>query len=435
MRWDVFVGAFINSFFFLMACASLMKVKLQIKSKRFIISYILLSMYIYASFLTTQMFFRTILFFGVAIFINYHLYKKDKVSITKIVLSSFIAMMILFISEILFALIVILIFHIDLEGLQSNILGNFLCNCLIIGIFDVLIFFPIFNKFYVRLLSEFENLKIKYLIVVTFISIMAISITLYLSYFRFNVVFTFSLNLIIVFTYVYIIYALFYEKENALKKEKELEILEKSLDEYEKMYQHQRMLNHEHNNELIVIRGLIKNNKKAKEYIDEIANLKTKGNESWMEKLKEIPEGGLRGILYYKLLSMEEKKINIDFNVSRDVSVSDINKIDDNTKKNLCKLLGIYLDNAVQATQNLDNRYVKIDIYKSVMQNKVLTIAIMNNFEGNIDFSQINIKGYSTKGKGRGMGLAIANEILNNNANIKVVTKVIKNNFVQEINI
>ena len=132
---------------------------------------------------------------------------------------------------------------------------------------------------------------------------------------------------------------------------------------------------------------------------------------------------------------MEEKKINIDFNVSRDVSVSDINKIDDNTKKNLCKLLGIYLDNAVQATQNLDNRYVKIDIYKSVMQNKVLTIAIMNNFEGNIDFSQINIKGYSTKGKGRGMGLAIANEILNNNANIKVVTKVIKNNFVQEINI
>lgn len=99
-------------------------------------------------------------------------------------------------------------------------------------------------------------------------------------------------------------------------------------------------------------------------------------------------------------------------------------------------MLGIYLDNAIQAVSNLENRNILIDLYcKKKNGKKYILIAIMNNYNGKFDLERINEKGYSTNGKGRGFGLAIAQEIIDTEKKISHQTKIIRNNFVQEITI
>lgn len=203
-----------------------------------------------------------------------------------------------------------------------------------------------------------------------------------------------------------------------------------------KMYQLQRMANHEHKNELSIISGLVhKNNKKLKDYIDGLINLKVKNNDQWMEKLKCIPEGGLRGLLYYKMRLMEEKNINVEFDVNRNVTTHLLLSMKDEVKNQLCKIIGIYLDNAIQAVQDLENKNIRIGIYAEKKNSKTFTISIINNYDGTIDLTRINEKGYSTKGKGRGLGLSMAQEILEKVPEIKSTTKIIKRNFMQEIQV
>ena len=82
-----------------------------------------------------------------------------------------------------------------------------------------------------------------------------------------------------------------------------------SLKEYETMIDKYRVNNHENKNELITIRNMIINNKRAVKYIDELINNKIKDNEKIMTQATKIPEGGLRAVMYSKMCLMKEKNI------------------------------------------------------------------------------------------------------------------------------
>ena len=133
---------------------------------------------------------------------------------------------------------------------------------------------------------------------------------------------------------------------------------------------------------------------------------------------------------------MNEKNINVDFDVSRNFSISMITGLNENTRNQLYQILGVYLDNAIQAAEKTDKGLIKINIYNTEEFNgKYLVISIMNNYTGIIESDKINQKGYSTKGKGRGLGLSIVSEVLEQNPEIKNKTKIIKNNFMQELKV
>ena len=202
------------------------------------------------------------------------------------------------------------------------------------------------------------------------------------------------------------------------------------------MYQYQRLANHEYKNELSIIRGLAMNNQKVMDYINDLIDIKEKDNEMWMEKLKLIPEGGLRGLLYYKMLIMEEKKILVDFQLGRDVTTNVINNVDYELRPKVCKLLGIYIDNAIETVMPLQDKCIQISIRKKrINKFSYLIISIMNNYAGDIDISKIEDLGYSTKGMGRGLGLSIAQEILKEEKKLTHTTKLIRHNFIQELKI
>ena len=132
---------------------------------------------------------------------------------------------------------------------------------------------------------------------------------------------------------------------------------------------------------------------------------------------------------------MDHKKIRIDFEISKNVTIKKFQLISQELYKKICRLLGIYLDNAIQAVESLKEKSIRVEFYLDPNSSDILIISIFNSFEGKVDIDRMNEKGYSTKGKGRGLGLAMANETIKEEKRISSETQIFKNSFGQKLKI
>ena len=133
-----------------------------------------------------------------------------------------------------------------------------------------------------------------------------------------------------------------------------------------------------------------------------------------MKKTAKIPEGGLRATIYSKLCLMDKLKIKYNLNISREVRTTDLIKLDEDLVLKICKILGVFLDNAVEAVKALKKKEISIDVY--TLDGK-LCIDITNNFKGNLDLDKISNAKYTTKGDGHGYGLTLVNNLLEEEPN------------------
>lgn len=92
-------------------------------------------------------------------------------------------------------------------------------------------------------------------------------------------------------------------------------------------------------------------------------------------------------------------------------------------------MLGVYLDNAIEASSLSKEKYLGLEIYLN--ENGVI-IIITNTFENFIRTSEDN-KTISTKGKGRGHGLLLVNKVLSGSKMFSVRSEVIKKVYIQKI--
>ena len=185
-----------------------------------------------------------------------------------------------------------------------------------------------------------------------------------------------------------------------------------SLKEYEVMIDKFRVDTHENKNEFLTIRNMLKdkNNKEdIVKYIDKLVDNKIKDNDKIMKKTAKIPSGGLRATIYSKLCLMEKLKIKYTLNISRDIRTTDLIDLDEDIVLKICKILGVFLDNAIEAVKGLKKKEIAIEMYN--IDNE-LCIDITNNFEGNLDLDKINNMKYTTKGEGHGYGLTLVNKLL-----------------------
>jgi UDP-N-acetylmuramyl tripeptide synthase len=109
---------------------------------------------------------------------------------------------------------------------------------------------------------------------------------------------------------------------------------------------------------------------------------------------------------------------------------SSFKSIDNKEYSNLCKVITILLDNAKDAAAVSKDRFVLIEFY---IENDNLVFSIENTFKDKVDINKLTTINYSTKGKGRGLGLFIANNIINNTNNIKLDQKIINNNIFSSV--
>lgn len=395
----------------------LLEFKNIIKNKKLYIATLFVGTYAFLSYILTDSFIRTIFLYIFTLLGTFYVTGKNNISKNRIFIICFICWICLLLLDILAFIFGTVIISFDIESSKNIMFKNVFGNIIIITLF-VFIFR---NKFIKKICDSISNLsldkKSKYMIGIVLLSVLLFSVMFYLCYFNTNRLLMLVIILISVIVYTIVVFGIIREYERNVKIQSEYDILLKNLNEYENLLDIQRVLNHENKNQLLVIRGMIdKNETKASEYIDSIIDTQYKDNDAIIYKTNRIPSGGLRGLIYYKILTMKENKIESNLDVDRSLSDLDFNNIPVKTNQDLCKIVGVFLDNAIQAVSDLKKR--KIDIYLKYEHNE-LYIKVSNNYKGIIELDKIDNSGYTTKGKGHGYGLSLVKGIIRSNDSFK----------------
>ncbi len=168
-------------------------------------------------------------------------------------------------------------------------------------------------------------------------------------------------------------------------------IIEESLDSM-KEYKHDQ------NNILLSMSGFLAKDdmEGLKKYFYEDICENQKTNNRKIYGLNKIKNSPVKGLINFKVAKAISNKINLNIDISNDISDFFINDID------MSKILGILLDNAMEASIESDEKILNIEISN---EDSKIYITISNSFNHIPDINRIFDKGYSTKGESRGLGL------------------------------
>ena len=202
--------------------------------------------------------------------------------------------------------------------------------------------------------------------------------------------------------------------------------------EYEKELITRSKNQHEYRNQLIVIDSMITGrNKDAKDYIKDLLN-EPNYNEDFqvIEKLSFIQLDGLKGFIHFKIQEMLGHKINVFVDVSKQLEKKKLWKICNENLQDISRCLGVYLDNAMEATLSSKDKAVIVEIY---LDEGHIVFSISNTYQDKVDFSKIDQEGYSSKGKNRGYGLSFVKEIIENNLYLNQKREVVGTYYIQKL--
>ncbi len=136
----------------------------------------------------------------------------------------------------------------------------------------------------------------------------------------------------------------------------------------------------------------------------------------------------LKGLLSSKLLLANRLQQKITMEIPHTITSVHMNLID------ITRVLGILIDNAIEASVAIADSVVRIAILPSREQSVV--IVIDNPLQdANFNISTIFEYQSSSKGDMRGIGLANVRGILQNYPNVTLNTRIEKNHFIQELQI
>ncbi len=260
------------------------------------------------------------------------------------------------------------------------------------------------NKLVSYMASQFSKLVLVFACCLCFVMF----ILAYVNAYNFNLeMFLVVMILISFFLFLSVLLIFqYFKNKTALEEQKTLMNL---MNEYEKILEKDSINRHEMLNNLIVLKS--NKDKSSIEYenlLDEIIKEYQLKKSNFYTKLYKLPTG-IKGIIYFKLANINDNNINFSLIISNDVK----NYFEDCNAKlyyKICKILGILLDNAIEAAVLTDDKFILIDMYE---EDNETVIYIENSFGGNIDLNVINEKGVSSKGKNRGYGLYIVNKFIN----------------------
>lgn len=336
------------------------------------------------------------------------------------------------ICEAIYAIIVVIL-KIDITVTINSLIVNTLSNIFIALILIVIVKRKIVIKIYNEILKFIDKIRtIQLLFFCALIMMIANILSASVYYrieFQYLLIFNVSMALIV---FAIIIY-LFRTQNNYNKVSNKYNIAIKSLNDYEDMMTKYRIANHENKNLLKTIRVMILNKEKdIPKYIDTIIEDKYEDDEKLLHKMSVIPSGGLRATIYSEIQKINQQKINYDLIIDKNIKVIDFVELNSNTIVDICKIIGVFIDNAIDEVAQLKDKNIIINLY---LDHDGLNIKISNNYKNNIDVEKINNAGYTTKGNGHGYGLALVKQIVESNKLLIHNTEIINNIFSQIISI
>lgn len=349
----------------------------------------------------------------------------------KSIFSSVLYIILLVIPDLLTLTIITKVFNISKEYCHNYIAGSVLGN-MIIGI--MLILMVLLLRKPLKTVVNYKlsnNVKIVTVSALTLITIAIFFYNLISDFRHDNDIYTY---LLVIITLIVILVTLLRQKmdnENMFKKYDDLLTIMKN---YESDIEEQRTINHESKNELLTIRSKLseENDKELCSYIDSIIGDKKSVKSAKFSKFKYLPSNGLKGFFYYKFIEAEKRGIKVSLNISKLVENSYLGDMKTKDFKDLTRIIGVYLDNAIEAASTSKDKKLEIEIYEV---KGIIQIIISNTYDNTIEKDKVGNERYSTKGKNRGHGLLLVKRILNENNRITSETKITDSLYIQTIKI
>lgn len=217
------------------------------------------------------------------------------------------------------------------------------------------------------------------------------------------------------------------EKQKLEQQKKYIESLEKNNNEI-------RKFKHDFNNIILGLEGYITSNEvdniKLRDYFyNNIKDFNTKIelDNIVLSHLNNIKVPSIKNLLTNKIISAQNNDFKVNICVDDEIDNFYVNEMQ------LSRILGIFLDNSLEAGLELENnRFIELIILKA---NKTIVIQITNTFYNtDLDIDKINESGYSTKGENRGIGLSSADDIISKQ-NMILNTRIKDNLFKQILTI
>ncbi len=280
-----------------------------------------------------------------------------------------------------------------------------------------------------KIIKKFINVKIKYrLVVISVFSLFCVTAIYYVTY-KYG---TTSLDNLLGFIYIIVVTMIlvsnFVQEYKNNKLTLEYDNLLEFIKKYEVEIDNQRILRHENKNQLLTIKSKIIDKDKNEEiikYIDEVLNDRRNVKQIEYAKFSNLPSNGIKGLFYFKVATAQEKNIRVEVNISKEINKSFLSKLDSVTFNQLGKILGVYLDNAIEGAETSNDKVMGIEIF---LKGRDVIFIISNSYN-----SKIKKRGRTTKGVGHGYGLLLVNSILSGNKRFESTTEIINNLYVKKL--
>lgn len=372
---------------------------------------------------------KTLLVAVVNIFIYIKLYK---VSLAKAIFSNFIYIIILIFPDLLVLFCLVDLFHVKKVFYYDVLAGSFVGTFIVFILFILIIY--ILKKPLRKLLDTQIDTDKKIILfsILTFLCILLFFYTIIDKFRITNDIFLYLMCIIILLLVLSSsIKQVIDNRKLSTKYDKLLEFMTT----YENEIEQQRILRHEIKNEFLVVRAKLldsQDNEEVISYIDEILKDKITVKQEKYAKFGYLPPG-IKGLCYLKVQEAENKGIQASINISKKVKEFDINCLTLSQQRDLARILGVFLDNAKEASYVSNNKQMGVEIYFD--KDKELKFIISNTFENEIDINRIGKVVFSTKGNGRGHGLMLVNYILESNKIFQIKTDIKNNVYIQNLSI
>lgn len=314
---------------------------------------------------------------------------------------------------------------------------NLVVASFIVLTFNLLLF--ILKKRQKITFNKLANINKNFLLTLFFIcTALTLAVNSYLTQQLLENIVIYATNFILIAFYIMLFSTYLYTNVMWGKKTEELEKVE---DDYnnlklyteivENLMDDLRVFKHDYNNTLSTINGYLENNE-----VDQVQDLvssllKTRNHSLYtgITPISKIEDSGLKGLLTTKVYAMVEKNIHVELDIVDEIQEVPIDMLD------LCRMLGVFLDNALEAALHSDRKYIGISF---IRYEKNLNVIVANSLAPDPlpPIAKMSQKGFSTKGEGRGLGLYSVHTLLEKYPEAATLnTLVNKDLFIQDLSL
>lgn len=393
-----------------------------------IIIYIVISIIIHTIiYIYTEGILKTLLLCTLySLFIN----KTFNINYRKSILMSISYALLMILPDLATLMATIYIFDVGKDFCYANLTGSIISN---ISVCTLMVLITFVLRKPISAIMNYKLSENKRIILISILTVVFSALFFYKFATGYKMNQSVYLYLIAMFAFIIILFTLLKQKIDNEKISKKYDELLDVMKNYEADIEEQRTLRHETKNEFATIKCKIQDKESDDsiiKYIDSVIGDKTSSNSTKYSKFKYLPSNGLKGFFYYKFIEAEKKEIKVSVNISKQIEDSFLKDINTKDFKNLVRMVGVYLDNAIEASSTSDNKQLGIEVY--LIKDKVEFI-ISNTFNNDITTDKIGKEVFSTKGKNRGHGLLLVSKILGDNNIFESKNEVKGNVYIQRL--